>query len=92
MKKLKIANKINERELNLMLFDMERRMRKACDIKDKRIRFREILKIRNEAKALLAASKQAKRTANYNDNNEGFFEKTIKTIVRWLSIMDKKYK
>ena len=72
MKKLKIANIINERELKGMLFDMERRMKKAYEIKDKRVRFREMLKIRNEAKALLAASKQIKRTANFNDNNEGF--------------------
>ena len=92
MKKLKVANIITERELRIILFDMERRMKLAYDIKDKRVRFREMLKIRSEAIALLEASKRAKRTANLNDNNESFFEKTIKAIIRWLSVMDKKYK
>lgn len=92
MNKVKIENVITDRQLQVMLLDLEKRWKKASEIKDKKKKFREIMRIRNEAKALLIASRRAKLLANSEKNNNGFFQKIIKSIVRWISSMEKRYK
>ncbi len=92
MRKVKIENIITERELQIILLDLEKRWKKASEIKDSRKKFREIMKIRNEAKELLDASKRVRRSANSKGNNNGLLNKITKTFSRWFLSMEKKYK
>ena len=92
MKKVKIENIVTERELQIVLLDLEKRWKRASDIKDARKRFREVMKIRIEARELLEASKRVRRSTNSNDNNSNLFSKMIRTIIGWFSSMDKKYR
>jgi len=93
MKKINIENKITEKELKIILSDLEIRWKRAASLKDTRKRFREIMRIKNETRDLLEASRRAQISTNSKDNSDGsVFLKIKKTIIGWLSFMDKKYK
>lgn len=92
MRKKKIQNIATERELQVMLLDIEKRWARAYAIKDSRKRFKEVLRVRSEIKLLMESCKKLRRTTNSSDNNEGFFSKAFKIITSWLSGVEKKYK
>jgi hypothetical protein len=92
MQKGKFHNITTERELQVMLLEMEKRWAKAYRIKNPRRRFKEVLRVRADIRILLDACNRMRRTANSSDINEGFFAKAFKTMVGWLSGMEKKYK
>lgn len=92
MQKNKFQDITTERELKIALRQLEAKWARAHSIPDSRKRFKEILRIRGEIKLLLESFTRLRRSANSSDNNEGFFSKALKSITRWLSGMEKKYK
>ena len=92
MKKIKIEKVATERELQIILLELEKRWKNASEIKDTRKRFREIMRVRNDAKDLLSRSERIRRSANFDDNSSNLLSKIKKIFARWFSSMEKKYK
>lgn len=90
MKKLKIENMTTDRETQAMLFELDQKWKRALSIKNSRRRFREIMKIRKEAKDLLEKTDRIRR--NKNSQNVNFFSDLKKKILRWLSVAESSYK
>ena len=90
MKKLKIENMTTDRETQAILFELDRKWKRALSIKDSRRRFREIMKIRKEAKDLLDKTDRIRRNKDSQDIN--FFSDLKKKILRWLSVAESSYK
>jgi hypothetical protein len=92
MRKSKFKNINSNRELQVVLLDLEKRWDRACSIEDPRRRYKEIIRLRGKIKMLLDESKRMKQSANSCDKDRGFVNKAFRTIVSWLSRAEKKYK
>lgn len=89
MRKIKAEEIKTERELQLVLIDLEKRWNKALAIKNLKRRLQEVLLIRSQIKQLLEISKSI---GSKPDSNEGnFFRKCSATIRRWWAAMEKRY-
>jgi hypothetical protein len=75
------------------LKDLDRRWEAAHNTKELRRRAREILRLKSEVKHMLNVFKRLNRSTNLNDNNDnGLWNKMLKTIYSWFGIINKKYK
>ena len=92
MRKDKLKNINTNRELQVVLLNLERRWDRACSIEDPRRRSKEIIRLRGEIKMLLNASKRMKQSANFCDKDRGFVSNAFRTIAGWFSGMEKKHK
>jgi len=92
MRKNKFKNINTNRELQVVLRDLERRWARACSIEDSRRRYKEIIRLRGEIKMLLDLSKEMKQSANSCDKDRGFVSRAFRMILSWLSGVEKKYK
>lgn len=80
-----------ERELQLALVDLERRWSYADGLKDSRRRAKEVLRLRSEVKRLMGVFSRLNRSANFDDNDSNLFGKMLKTINRWIVVIERKY-
>jgi hypothetical protein len=93
MSRISPDNIKTERDLQVALKDLERRWGLAHNIKDSRRRSKEILRLKGEVKYMLSIFKDLNRSTNLNDNNDnGLWNRMIRTIASWFGIINKKYK
>jgi hypothetical protein len=90
MKKIELSKIKTERDLQIALFELDRRWKAAFNIKDPKKRGREILRLRGEIKYILDEFKRQRRTANLNNNNDNLCNKIFKNIIDWLRRIEKK--
>ena len=86
MRKSKFKNINTNRELQIVLRDLERRWDRACSIEDPRRRYR------GEIRMLLDVSREITQTANSSDKDRCFIDKAFRAILSWLSRAEKRYK
>jgi len=80
-----------ERELQLALVDLERRWSCINGLHNPRARAKEVLRLRMEVKNLLNTFSRLKRSANFDDNDSNLFGKMLKTVNRWIAVIERKH-
>jgi hypothetical protein len=92
MQKVNLKKIDSEKDLQIVLKNIDQRWFLVKNIKDPRIRGKEVLKLRNEVKFILNNFKKKDRMTNLNSNRESVYSKMIKTILSWVKAIENKYK